>query len=60
MQQFIDSKLAQYPAKDRIVVYCHKIKDMQLYASEIGGAVFYSDVGEIEQKQEIMGMLTTG
>ncbi|KAI7053814.1 hypothetical protein KC339_g18639, partial [Hortaea werneckii] len=60
LRQFIDGKLAQYPAKDRIVVYCHKIKDMQSYASEIGGAVFYSDVGEIERKREIMGMLTTG
>ena len=60
LRQFIDGKLAQYPAEDRIVVYCHKIKDMQSYASEIGGAVFYSDVGEIERKREIMGMLTTG
>jgi len=60
LQQFIDSKLAQYPAKDCIVVYCHKIKDMQSYASKIRGAVFYSDMGEIERKREIMGMLTTG
>ncbi|KAL1581793.1 hypothetical protein WHR41_09638 [Cladosporium halotolerans] len=33
---------------------------MQSYASEIGGAVFYSDVGEIERKREIVRMLTTG
>ena len=41
-------------------MYCHKITDMQSYASEIGGAVFYSDVGEIERKREIVRMLTTG
>jgi hypothetical protein len=39
-------------------VYCYRIKDMHLYASEIGGAVFYSGVGEIKQKREIIGMLT--
>ena len=33
---------------------------MHSYASEIGGAVFYSGVGEIERKREIMGMLTEG
>jgi superfamily II DNA helicase RecQ len=33
---------------------------MHLYASEIRGAVFYSRVGEIEQKREIIGMLTEG
>jgi superfamily II DNA helicase RecQ len=41
-------------------VYCYRIKDMHLYASEIGGTVFYSGVGEIKQKQEIIGMLTEG
>jgi hypothetical protein len=33
---------------------------MHLYTSEIGGAVFYSGVGEIEQKREIIGILTEG
>jgi superfamily II DNA helicase RecQ len=41
-------------------VYCYRIKDMYLYASEIGGAVFYSGVGEIKRKREIIGMLTDG
>jgi len=60
LQQVINGKLAQYPAKDRIIVYCYRIKDMHSYASEIRGAVFYSRVGEIEQKQEVIGMLTEG
>ena len=60
LRQVIDGKLAQYPAEDRIIVYCYRIKDMHSYASEIGGAVFYSGVGEIERKREIMGMLTEG
>jgi len=60
LRHIIDSKMAQYPAEDRIVVYCHKIKEMQSYADEIGGAVFYSGVGEIERKREIMAMLTEG
>jgi superfamily II DNA helicase RecQ len=33
---------------------------MQLYADEIGGAVFYSGVGEIERKREIIAILTEG
>jgi superfamily II DNA helicase RecQ len=41
-------------------VYCYKIKEIQLYADEIRGAVFYSGVGEIERKREIMGILTEG
>jgi hypothetical protein len=41
-------------------VYCYRIKDMHSYASEIRGVVFYSRVGEIKQKQEIIGMLTEG
>ena len=60
LRQVIDGKLAQYPAEDRIIVYCYRIKDMHSYASEIGGAVFYSGVGEIERKREIIGMLTEG
>lgn len=50
----------EYPAEDRVVVHCYKIKEMQSYADEIGGAVFYSGVGEIERKREFMGMLTEG
>lgn len=60
LRQIINGKLAQYPAEDRVVVYCYKIKEMQSYADEIGGAVFYSGVGEIERKREIIGMLTEG
>jgi superfamily II DNA helicase RecQ len=60
LQQVIDGKLAQYPAEDRIIVYCYRIKDMHSYASEIRGAVFYSRVGEIKRKREIIGMLTEG
>jgi superfamily II DNA helicase RecQ len=60
LRHIINGKLAQYPAEDRIVVYCYKIKEMQSYADEIGGAVFYSGVGEIEQKREIIGILTEG
>jgi hypothetical protein len=60
LRHIINGKLAQYPAEDRIVVYCYKIKEMQSYANEIGGAVFYSGVGEIERKREIIGMLTEG
>jgi superfamily II DNA helicase RecQ len=60
LRYIINGKLAQYPAEDRVVVYCYKIKEMQSYADEIGGAVFYSGVGEIERKREIMGMLTEG
>jgi superfamily II DNA helicase RecQ len=60
LRHIINGKLAQYPAEDRIVVYCYKIKEMQSYADEIGGAVFYGGVGEIERKREIMAMLTEG
>jgi superfamily II DNA helicase RecQ len=60
LRHIINGKLAQYPAEDRIVVYCYKIKEMQSYADEIGGAVFYSGVGDIERKREIMGMLMEG
>jgi superfamily II DNA helicase RecQ len=60
LRQIINGKLAQYPVEDRVVVYCYKIKEMRSYADEIGGAVFYSGVGEIERKREIMGMLTEG
>jgi hypothetical protein len=41
-------------------VYCYRIKDMHSYASKIRGAVFYSRVGEIKQKREIIGILTKG
>ena len=58
LRHIINGKLAQYPAEDRIVVYCHKIAEMQSYADEIGGAVFYSGVGEIERKREIIAILT--
>jgi superfamily II DNA helicase RecQ len=60
LRQVIDGKLAQYPAEDRIIVYYYRIKDMHSYASEIGGAVFYSGVGKIKRKREIIGMLTEG
>jgi ERCC4-related helicase len=60
LRHIIDGKLAQYPAEDRIVVYCYKIKEIQLYADEIGGAVFYSGVGEIKRKREIIDILTEG
>jgi superfamily II DNA helicase RecQ len=60
LRQVIDGKLAQYPAEDRIIVYCYRIKDIHSYASEIRGAVFYSRVGEIKRKREIIGMLTEG
>jgi superfamily II DNA helicase RecQ len=60
LRQIINSKLAQYPVEDCVVVYCYKIKEIQLYADEIGGAVFYSGVGEIERKREIIGMLIEG
>ncbi|XP_022163480.1 uncharacterized protein LOC111028984 [Myzus persicae] len=60
LRHIINGKLVQYPAEDRIVVYCHKIIEMQSYADEIGGAVFYGGVGEIERKREIMAMLTEG
>jgi superfamily II DNA helicase RecQ len=60
LRHIVNGKLAQYPAEDRIVVYCHKITEMQSYADEIGGAVFYSGVGEIERKREIVAMLTEG
>ncbi|KAK5109717.1 hypothetical protein LTR85_002282 [Meristemomyces frigidus] len=60
LRQVIDSQLAQYPAEDRIIVYCYTIKAMHSYASEIGGAVFHSGVGDIERKREIMAILTRG
>lgn len=60
LRQVVDSKLAQYPAEDRIIVYCYTIKEMHSYANEIGGAVFYSGVGDIGRKREIMGMLSKG
>jgi hypothetical protein len=33
---------------------------MQRYAGEIGGMTFYSGVGDIERKREIMRLLTEG
>jgi superfamily II DNA helicase RecQ len=60
LRQVIDGKLAQYPAEDRIIVYCYRIKDMESYADEIGGAVFHSGIGNIERKREIMSILTKG
>jgi superfamily II DNA helicase RecQ len=60
LRQVINGRLAQYPAEDRIIVYCYTIKAMHSYASEIGGAVFHSGVGDIERKREIMAMLTRG
>jgi superfamily II DNA helicase RecQ len=60
LQHIIDSKLAQYPAEDRVIVYYYKIKEIQLYADEIRGAVFYSRVGEIKRKREIIDILTEG
>jgi hypothetical protein len=60
LRHIIDSKLAQYPAKDRVIVYYYKIKEMQSYADEIRGVVFYSRVGEIERKREIIDMLIEG
>jgi superfamily II DNA helicase RecQ len=60
LQQMIADKLAQYPAADRIVVYCRTIREMHRYAEEMGGAVFYSTVGDIQRKREIMRMLTEG
>jgi hypothetical protein len=50
LRHIINGKLAQYPAEDRIVIYCHKIIEMQSYADEIGGAVFYRGVGEISSR----------
>jgi len=58
LRHIINGKLAQYPTEDRVVVHCYKIKEMQSYTDEVGGAVFYSGVGEIEREREIMGMLT--
>jgi hypothetical protein len=59
-RHIINGKLAQYPTEDRIVICCYRIKEIPSYADEIRGAVFYSGVGEIERKREIMGMLTEG
>lgn len=49
LRQVIDGSLARYPSEDRIVVYCYTIKEMKSYPDEIGGAVFYSGVEDIER-----------
>ena len=60
LRRIIDGRLASYLARDRIVVYCRTINEIKTYAEEIGGVSFYSKVGEIERKREIMKMLTEG
>ena len=60
LRRIIDGRLASYPARDRIVVYCRTINEIKTYAEEVGGVSFYSKVGEIERKREIMKMLTEG
>jgi hypothetical protein len=54
------SKGRSASAGDRIVVYCRTINEIKTYVEEIGGVPFYSKVGEIERKREIMKMLTEG
>ena len=58
--QMVKAKLSQYPANDRIIVYCRTIAQMKHFAEEIGGMVFHSAVGNIAKKREIVAMLTSG
>ena len=60
LRRIIDGRLASYPARDRIVVYCRTINEIKTYAEEIGGVSFYSKVGEIERKRKIIKILTKG
>ena len=56
----VEAKLAQYPAEDRIIVYCRSIAQMKHFAEVIGGVIFHSTVGNIAQKRDIVAMLTEG
>lgn len=56
----IQAKLAQYPAQDRIIVYCRTIAQMQSFAQTIRGTIFHNKVGDIAKQWDIVGKLTTG
>jgi superfamily II DNA helicase RecQ len=60
LRGIIDGRLACYPAGDRIVVYYRIINEIKTYVKEIGGMPFYSGVGDIERKREIVKILTEG
>ncbi|KAK5729458.1 hypothetical protein LTS12_027345 [Elasticomyces elasticus] len=56
----VQAKLAQYPAEDRIIVYCRTIAQMKHFAEVVGGIVFHSTVGDMAKKRDIVAMLTEG
>ena len=52
--------MAQYPASDKIVIYCRKIGQVKDFAHALGCTAFWRSAGNEQEKAEILDKLTSG
>ena len=60
VRALVERKKAQYPAEDKIVIYCRKIEQVKEFAKVLRCQAFWRGAGTEQEKQEILEILTKG
>lgn len=60
LQELVERKKVQYPASDKIIIYCRKIEQVQEFAKALKCTAFWRNVGTEQDKEEILRQLTGG
>ena len=60
LQELVERKKAQYPASDKIVIYCRTIKQVKEFAKVLQCTAFWRGVGTEQEKKEVLTQLTSG
>ena len=60
LKELVNRKLRQYPAPEKIVVYCRTKEQTRDYAELLDGLCYNTDIGDKEMKKGILYQLTQG
>ena len=60
LRELVERKKAQYPASDKIVIYCRTIDQVKQFARELDCTAFWRTAGTEKEKAEILNQLTGG
>lgn len=60
LQELVERKKAEYPALDKIVIYCRKIDQVKKFAAALGCTAFWQTAGNEREKEEILEKSTKG
>lgn len=60
LRELVEQKKRQYPASDKIVIYCRTVDQVKDFANALNCTAFWRNAGTEEEKAEILAKLTKG